>query len=176
MKFKAAITYNASRELFALSNDPNFGKRLMYEVVVDCLHVPPKNLGPATHYLQVSDLLVPIFSGVGLVVGFTMLSCARTRSDQDFENAMLATERIYKEAVLRMMPRGTKTQLFVALSLDDKIAPPAHMGMKPTNLIETIPTWIEGLADPDASKGPIMSGDVPVIWFKTNPVSPAAES
>ncbi|MBI4054052.1 MAG: hypothetical protein HY397_01845 [Candidatus Doudnabacteria bacterium] len=146
MKVKAAAYSNLPAALIAVLDHPEFGSRIVTEVIVGKLHVPPGSLGPATHYVQCTDPLVPLFLDHGLVVGFTMLSATRTRSAQDFENAMFALEGIYEEALRGLTPMGMRTQLFVALSLDDKIDPPAHMGQKSTNLIETVPRWIEGKA------------------------------
>ena len=144
MKFKAAVTLNAPERLIERLNGPETASALMRDVVVACLNVDPSEVGPATHYVQVTDRLVPLIDDVGVVVGLTMVSKKRTRSDQDFADALSAIERIYEEAISAELPRGLKAQLFVAIALDGEIESPSHMGGKATNLIETEPKWIEG--------------------------------
>ena len=120
----------------------------MQNVVVQCLNVETSELGPATHYVQKTDKLVALSDDVGVVVGLTMVSKKRTRSDEDFAGALRAIEAIYEEAVRSEVPAGTRAQLFVAIALDGDIEAPAHMGGKRTNLIETEPKWIQGEGHP----------------------------
>ena len=146
MKFKAAITDNAPQRLIDRLDSRETAALLMDRVVVECLHVAVTNLGPATHYVQATDRLISIISDVGVVVGLTMVSKQRTRSDQDFENALRAIEGVYEHIVASEMPKGTRAQLFVAIAIDGDIEAPPHMHARRTNLIETEPRWVEGLA------------------------------
>jgi len=146
MKFKAAVTDNAPQRLIERLNSREIASLLMEQVVVKCLHVSEAEIGPATHYVQRTDRLIPFSEDVGVVVGLTMVSKKRTRSDQDFADALHAIEAIYEEALAKEMARGTKAQLFVAIALDGDIEAPFHMGGKRTNLVETEPKWIEGQA------------------------------
>jgi hypothetical protein len=81
-----------------------------------------------------------------VVVGLTMVSKRRIRSDQDFADALRAIEAVYDEVIAVETPRGKKAQLFVAIALDGDVEAPLHMGSKRTNLIETEPKWVEGHA------------------------------
>jgi hypothetical protein len=145
MKFKAAITDNAPEKLIRRLDDMATASLLMQRVVVECLHVAAADLGPATHYVQATDRLIALSQDVGVVVGLTMVSKQRTRSDQDFEDALLAIESVYAEIVASEMPRGRRAQLFVAIAIDGDVEAPLHMRGRRTNLIETEPKWIEGL-------------------------------
>jgi len=78
-----------------------------------------------------------------------MVSKKRTRSDQDFADALRAIEAAYEEVIEAEMPKGAKAQLFVAIALDGHVEAPGHMGNKSTNLIETEPKWIVGRAEPE---------------------------
>lgn len=146
MKFKAAVTDNAPQQLVERLNSRAVALTLIKHVVQKCLHVVEAEIGPATHYVQRTDRLIAFSEDVGVVVGLTMVSKKRTRSDQDFADALRAIEAVYEEAIGQEMPRGTKAQLFVAIALDGDVEPPLHMGGKRTNLIETEPKWIEGQA------------------------------
>jgi hypothetical protein len=147
MKFKAAITDNAPDRLMGKLNDREIASLLMERVVVKCLHVDKAELGPATHYVQRTDKLVALSNDIGVVVGLTMVSKKRTRSHQDFADALQAIEAVYETIIAAEMPRGTKAQLFVAIALDGDVEAPVHMGGKRTNLIETEPKWIDGTAE-----------------------------
>src|SRR5882762_7881005 len=142
MKFKAAITDNAPAGLVERLNAADTASLLMGRVVEVCLLVVRSDLGPATHYVQKTDTLVPVSNDVGLVVGLTMVSTTRNRSDQDFADALTAIEGIYAEILGEEMPMGSVAQLFVAIALDDEVEAPAHMGSRRTNLLETVPRWI----------------------------------
>jgi hypothetical protein len=146
VKFKAAVTGNAPQGLFERLNSGEIVALLMDRVVVRCLHVRVEELGPATHYVQRTDVLTAFSEDIGVVVGLTMVSRKRTRSDQDFADALLAIESIYESIIATEIPRGARAQLFVAIALDGDIEAPLYMGGKRTNLIETEPKWIEGLA------------------------------
>ena len=150
MKFKAAVTDNAPQRLMERLNSRKTASMLMERVVVKCLHVLESELGPATHYVQRTDTLIAFSEDVGVVVGLTMVSRKRTRSDQDFADALRAIEAIYEEIIAAEVPREAKAQLFVAIALDGDVEAPLHMGGKRTNLIETEPKWIEGQAETDA--------------------------
>lgn len=145
MKFKAAITENAPSGLIERLDSRETASLLMERVVVQCLHVAPGELGPATHYVQQTDRLISMSEDIGVVVGLTMVSKKRTRSDQDFANALYAIERIYEELIVSELPSGTKAQLFVAIAIDGDIESPPHMQSRRTNLIETDPKWIQGV-------------------------------
>lgn len=149
MKLKLATTDNTPQGLVDESNSPEFGMKLMKDVIVAHLAVPFDSLGASSHYAQHTDLLATIFPDVtGAVVGFTMLSVIDSRAPTFFHKAMAALDEIYGDLYRRMMPRGSKTDLFVALSLDNKISPPKHMGLsEKTNLIETVPRIIIGECD-----------------------------
>jgi hypothetical protein len=144
MKFKAAVTENAPDGLLERLNAPATARLLMEQVVEACLHVAPSVIGPATHYVQKSDTLIPVSKDVGVVVGLTMVSTMRTRSDQDFADALGAIEDIYAEILTVEMPVGSAAQLFVAIALDGEVEAPPHMGGRSTNLLETVPRWVEG--------------------------------
>ena len=144
MKFKAAVTANAPQELVQRLNSTATANLLMRRVVETCLHVRPSDLGPATHYVQKTDTLIPVGENVGLVVGLTMVSTMRTRSEQDFADALTAIEEIYAEILMEEMPQGSVAQLFVAIALDGEIEAPSHMGSRRTNLLETLPRWVDG--------------------------------
>jgi len=146
MKFKAAVTDNAPQGVMERLNSRETASSLMERVVIKCLHVSKEDLGPATHYVQRTDTLIAFSEDVGVVVGLTMVSKKRTRSDEDFADALHAIEAVYEEVIAEEMPRGTKAQLFVAIALDGDIEAPRNMGGKRTNLIETEPKWIEGQA------------------------------
>ena len=155
MKFKAAITDNAPPKLIDRLDSPTTAALLMKRVVRDCLHVAAADLGPATHYVQATDRLIALSQDVGVVVGLTMVSKQRTRSDQDFEDALRAIEAIYEDVIAAEMPAGSRAQLFVAIAIDGDVEPPLHMRGRRTNLIETEPKWVEGAGDiaaTDASK------------------------
>jgi hypothetical protein len=144
MKFKAAVTENAPDGLLERLNAPATARLLMERVVESCLHVAPSGIGPATHYVQKSDTLIPVGEEVGVVVGLTMVSTVRTRSDQDFADALAAIEEIYAAILADEIAEGAAAQLFVAIALDGEVEGPAHMGSRRTNLLETEPRWIEG--------------------------------
>lgn len=144
MKFKAAVTDNAPTRLLERLNSPATAKLLMERVVEVCLHVAPDDLGPATHYVQKTDTLIPVSEDVGLVVGLTMVSTMRTRSDQDFADALSVIEDIYAAILTEEVAKGSAAQLFVAIALDGEVEAPPHMGNRSTNLLETVPRWIEG--------------------------------
>lgn len=150
MKFKAAITDNAPQKLIDRLDSHTTAALLMKLVVVECLHVLPTDLGPATHYVQATDRLIALSDDVGVVVGLTMVSKQRTRSDQDFEDALRSIESVYAEVVASEMPAGSRAQLFVAIAIDGDVEPPLHMRARRTNLIETEPRWIDGTAKVDA--------------------------
>src|SRR5262245_32688909 len=136
VKFKAAVTDNAPQRLVERLNSREIASLLMEQVVAKCLHVGEAEIGPATHYVQRTDRLIPYSEDVGVVVGLTMVSRKRTRSDQDFADALRAIEIVYEEAIASEMPPGAKAQLFVAIALDGDVEAPLHMGGKRTNLIE----------------------------------------
>jgi hypothetical protein len=144
MKFKAAVTDNASSVLIARLNSPQTAQTLMERVVEGCLHVLPDDIGPATHYVQKTDSLISIGEHVGAVVGLTMVSTIRTRSDQDFADALAVMEEIYSEILTNEIAVGEVAQLFVAIALDGEVEGPVHMGERRTNLLETVPRWISG--------------------------------
>jgi len=144
MKFKAAVTDNAPAGLLERLNSPATAKLLMERVVQSCLHVASGDLGPATHYVQKSDTLIPVSDDVGVVVGLTMVSTMRNRSDQDFAEALTAIDEIYGEILVQEIDKGLTAQLFVAIALDGEVEAPPHMGGRSTNLLETEPRWIAG--------------------------------
>ena len=150
MKFKAAVTDNAPQRLIDKFNSPNIASLLMERVVVRCLHVTEAELGPATHYVQWTDRLISLSEDIGVIVGLTMVSKKRTRSDQDFADALSAIEAIYEEIIAEGVSAGTRAQLFVAIALDGDIEGPLHMGSKRSNLIETEPKWVQGRAEQSA--------------------------
>ena len=148
MKFKLTATDDMPYSLIVESNRPSFAAHLKKEVIEGCLHVKPDDIGPATHYLQHTDLLVPTEDSprklYGAVVGFTMLSVTPHRAQTWFHDAMWKTQAIYRQLLRSHMPLGSDTELFVALALDDRIHPPAHMGTEKKNLIETVPIIVVG--------------------------------
>jgi hypothetical protein len=144
VKFKAAVTANASVSLVERLNASQTVRLLMEKVVEECLHVSPKDLGPATHYVQRTDTLIPLDDRVGVVVGLTMVSTMRTRSDQDFADALSAIEEIYAGILEDEIASGSSAQLFVAIALDGEVEAPQHMAGRRTNLLETAPRWVPG--------------------------------
>lgn len=158
MKFKAAITDNAPVRLLKRLDDRETAELLMAKVVQGCLHVNHQDLGPATHYVQKSDSLIALTDDIGVVVGLTLVSKMRSRSDQDFADALDAIEHIYEKIVREEVQRGRRAQLFVAIALDGDVEAPRHMGGRQTNLLETVPKWIEGRATGSHGFEPILDG------------------
>jgi hypothetical protein len=144
MKFKAAVTENAPGQLVERFNSAETARLLMERVVEGCLHVASDDLGPATHYVQKTDTLVSVSEHVGVVVGLTMVSTMRTRSDQDFADALEVIDQVYAEILADEIAEESVAQLFVAIALDGEVEAPAHMGGRRTNLLETMPRWVEG--------------------------------
>jgi hypothetical protein len=144
MKFKAAVTDNAPSGLISRLNSSETAELLMKRVVEGCLHVAQSDVGPATHYVQKTDSLISTGKHVGVVVGLTMVSTMRTRSDQDFANALSTIEEIYSEILKREIAPKQVAQLFVAIALDGEVEAPEHMGGRRTNLLETMPCWVSG--------------------------------
>ncbi len=154
MKFKAAVTDNAPRGLVDRLNSRETAALLMEHVVRECLHVSAQEIGPATHYVQRTDVLVSLSDDVGVVVGLTLVSKKRTRSDQDFADALGAIERVYESVISEEIAEGTRAQLFVAIALDGDVEAPTHMGGRRTNLLETDAKWIDGGGSVHARSAP----------------------
>lgn len=141
MKLKVAATRTLPQSLIAAFNSSDTAGRFLDNVVDNHLHVPRSALGPATHFVQETDLTVDVFDDAGVNVAFTMVSANRFRSAEDFWQALKAVERIYRELIEVHVPVGQRVQLFCALALDGEIEGPD--GIR-TRLIETQPVWIDG--------------------------------
>lgn len=141
MKLKAAATRTLPPALLEAMNSSRITEQF-YEIIEDCLNVDRDAIGPATHFVQETDLTIPDEEhGMGVNVAFTMVSVNRHRSSQDFADALCAIERVYEDMIADFVPTGTKVQLFCVLAVDGEIE---DFNGRPTRLLETEPKWVEG--------------------------------
>ena len=144
MKLKATGTRTLPQELFDAFDSPDTDEAFCQRIAIKHLHVRPEEIGPATHYVQESDRIVPRKDGtLAVEVTLSKVSVNWHRSVSNFHNALQEIKEIYSELIRRHVPRGTVVQLFCTLQLDEKI--PGLDG-KLTNLLEIGPFWIEGEA------------------------------
>jgi hypothetical protein len=142
MKLKATATRTLPRQILEALDSPEVVERFRNDVVLKHLHVSPQAFGPATHYVQATDLTIELEPGwFGIEASLTKVSANRLRSASDFENALRAVEKIYLDLIERLAPPGgIRIQLFCVLQLDKAVEGPDG---KDTCLIETEPRWVE---------------------------------
>ena len=142
MKLKAVVTRNAPADLIDALNSPKVADAFRDQVAIAHLRVDPRDFGPATHYVQESDLAIPNSDGrIGIEVTLSKVSTSWRRSGETFLNALSAVEAIYVELIERYMEQEAEVQLFCVLALDDKIKLP---GQEPTSLVELPARTVEG--------------------------------
>jgi len=149
MKLKAAATRTLPPALLEALNSAFVVSRF-YEVIIRHLHVSPDSIGPATHFVQETDLTIPRSNNApgGINIAFTMVSVNRYRSAEDFLNALRAVVQIYRELVWANVFKGQRVQLFPAMALDVGIEGPDG---KTTKLLELNPEWVEGQLETEAA-------------------------
>ncbi len=142
MKLKAVVTRNAPETLINALNSTAVADAFRDQVAIAQLHVDPLDFGPATHYVQESDLSIPNSDGrIGIEVTLSKVSTSWRRSGETFLNALAAVEQIYVEIIEYHMEQGVPVQLFCVLALDDKVKLP---NQEPTSLVELPARTVEG--------------------------------
>lgn len=143
MKLKAVVTRTAPQTLIEGTNSSAVADTFRDRVAIAHLRVTPHGFGPATHYVQESDLSIPTSDGaLGVEVTLSKVSTSWRRSGEMFIIALQAVQATYKELIENTCPVGTKVQLFCALALDDKV----QVGDGSyKSLIELDPIWVEGM-------------------------------
>lgn len=113
-------------------------------IVISRLHVRPEDFGPATHYVQETDLSISTSDGaLGVEVTLSKVSVHPSRAVNDFKAALKAIERYYTKLINRYLHQEREVQLFCVLALD---APVKFPGEEPTTLIELPPKKVKGEA------------------------------
>lgn len=143
MKLKAVATSTLPQSLINAMNSSDMADDF-WAVLREHLHVPREELGPATHYVQETDLIVPPSNGVlGVEVTVSKVSLSDRRSAQDFKNALNAIQAHYADLIRTYVHRSSRqVQLFCVLVLDGPIK---FTGEEPTSLIELPPIMVAGL-------------------------------
>ena len=143
MKLKATVTESAPEKLLAILDSSEVADGFR-DIVCEHLGVEPNDFGPATHYVQKTDLTIPTSdSKLGIEVTLSKVSVNDNRSHCDFLRALTAVQEMYESLISRNAPCGTSVQLFCVLALDQPIK---FQGKEPTSLIELDPIDVEGLA------------------------------
>lgn len=130
MKLKAVLEEDCSAALVALLESASFRAVILEEVLRRHLRVG--NFGPAEFYIQKCDFACG--SDPMCEVRLTGVSVNKKRATQDFENALMALENIYRDVLRKHVTK--KCQLFVSLMTDRA---PMHYS---STLLEREPVYI----------------------------------
>lgn len=106
-------------------------------------HLKSPKLGPAEFYLQECDFAVSGEEEVGVearLSGVSGPTIATRRAADDYPNALAALAGLYRETIERLLSRGLRCQLFVALMTDT----PVKFKGEFTTLLESDPESVEG--------------------------------
>lgn len=142
MKLKAVVSRNLPPELLEALNSSEVADTFR-DIVVEYLNVRPSDFGPATHYVQETDMVVPMSNGqTGIEIMLSKVSLSPRRSAQSFRDTLEAFKKFYIALIQRHLPEGEKTQLFCVLALDGPVKFP---GEEPTSLVELPAVMVDGL-------------------------------
>ena len=118
MKLKAVIPDNFPKEL---KDELNALRRtVLSRVIGPHLHRP--SFGPAEFYVQFCDEVDGATHGPMCEVRLSGVSVTADRAPEDFFNARIELEKIYKELLLKYLS-GIKVQLMVCIMLDGSMVP-----------------------------------------------------
>ncbi len=143
MKLKAVATASMPEDFLVALDSSYVADAFREGVAVPHLHVDRASYGPATHYVQMTDLSIPTSDRAGawgVEVTLSKVSVNDSRSGQDFKRALGAVRDIYRELIETYLYSDQECQLFVVLALDDKIKVD---GMQ-VSLLELDPVNIRG--------------------------------
>lgn len=133
MKLKSVVHETCPKNLLAALQGTSLRTSVLERVLRPHLRVG--EFGPAEFYIQHCDLAVgdePMCE-----VRLTGVSVNTRRATDDFRNALVELERVYREIIEKLLPSGQRCQLFVSVMLDR-----APLG-ESTSLLEKDPTYVE---------------------------------
>lgn len=149
MKLKAAASRNLPASLLEAMNSRELVLQF-HVIIADRLSVNLEDIGPATHFVQETDLTIPLDENKrGINVALTMVSTNRYRSSENFAQTLRDIRLLYAGMIQRHIPVGQGVQLFCVLALDGEIE---GFDGKPTRLLEMAPEFVEGFAPKSESE------------------------
>ncbi len=124
------------------------------QMIITHLHVAEEDLGPATHYVQLTDFSIPRkrkpvrVHDFGIEVHLSKVTANDIREPENFQALLEALEQYYSILIRAHVPEGQFVQLFVGVSLDKHIK---LSRQTPTALLERPAIWVEGRAAQQAA-------------------------
>ncbi len=141
MKLKAAITSSAPKRLFDEFGSVEFARRVMLEVLQECLGAKDPLVRPAEYYLQLPDRTVEVKKGCwGVELRLTGASRGRRRAQQ-FHTALSKLQEIAADLIKASLNPRQEAQLFCVLMLDGDIED-GQGGY--TSVLESNAEWVKG--------------------------------